>query len=129
MKKKKVKRIVKAKSTICIMADFGMGPYAWLRGPELAPPRVGLNIADSVSGFEKEFCVSQDLQSQFADWAIEFENDCDNTGFDWGKWNQTGIMLARKMKKELGDKFLVEYHYPFEDPINGGLGGKIEVIE
>ena len=106
-----------------------MGPYAWLRGPELAPPRVGLNIADSVSGFEEEFGVSQELQSQFADWVTEFEAGYDDAKFDWEKWNQAGMTLARKLKQEVGDKFLVEYHYPFEDPVNGGVGGKIEVIE
>jgi len=37
------------------MADFGMGPYAWLRGPESTQPRVGQCIADAVTGFPKEY--------------------------------------------------------------------------
>ncbi len=125
---KKVKKTINTKSTISIMADFGMGPYAWLRSPEYYPPSVGLNIADSVSGFPEEFGISQELQSQLADWVIEFERNSDDSAFDWKRWNQTGISLSQKMKQEVGDKFRVEYHYPFEDPTNGGLG-KIEVIE
>jgi len=104
------------KSTICIMADFGMGPYAWLRKPELSPPMVGPNIADAVSGFPDEYGISKGFQSSFAVWVTEFEKNYETISFDWEKWNHAGIELAIKLKQEIRDQFLVEYHYPCEDP-------------
>lgn len=103
-------------STICIMADFGMGPYAWLREPELSAPLVGSNIADSVSGFPEEYNVSSALERDFAYWVTEFERDYDKPEFDWENWNKVGISLTQRLKAEIGDRFLLEYHYPFEDP-------------
>ena len=117
---------MKSDSAICVMADFGMGPYAWLRGPDLSRPRVGGNIADSVSGFPEEYIISPALQADFATWVTEFERECENRAFDWEHWNQTGISLARRLKKEVGNRFMVEYHYPFEDP---RFGGNPEIIE
>jgi len=29
--------------TICVMADFGLGPYAWLRDSDVPRPKVGRN--------------------------------------------------------------------------------------
>ena len=107
---------MKPESTICVMADFGFGPYAWLRCPDLSRPRVGGNIADSVSGFPEEFNISVALQDDLATWVTEFEREWVNRTFDWEHWNQTGISLARRLKGEVGNRFKVEYHYPFEDP-------------
>ena len=47
----------------------------------------------------------------------EFENDYDRTSFNWRDWNERGIALARRLKNEVGNRFLVEYQYPFEDPM------------
>ncbi|MDD5724493.1 MAG: hypothetical protein PHY29_12280 [Syntrophales bacterium] len=63
------------KTTICIMADFGNGPYAWVREAVSSKPLVGSNIADVICGFPDEFDVSEELEKQFADWAIKFENN------------------------------------------------------
>jgi hypothetical protein len=118
-----------SESTICIMADFGFGPYAWLRGPELSRPRVGGNIADSVSGFPEEYNISAALQADFAEWITEFEREWENPKFDWNRWNHTGISLAKRLKSEVGNRFMVEYHYPFEDPTHGSNPGIIEINE
>ena len=48
---------MKKQSTICIMADFGSGPYAWLRGPEDSAPHVGPCIADASYGLNREYGV------------------------------------------------------------------------
>ncbi|MBN1636316.1 MAG: hypothetical protein JW920_07370 [Deltaproteobacteria bacterium] len=103
-------------ATICIMADFGNGPYAWIRDPETAKPLVGPNIADAICGFPEDFGVSKGLHKQFANWVIDFENHYDDKGFNWEEWNQISIELCKMFKKEIGDRFLVEYHYPWEDP-------------
>jgi hypothetical protein len=109
------------------MADFGNGPYAWLRRPDLSRPRVGGNIADAVTGFPEEYNISAALQADFASWITEFERKWDDRAFDWDCWNRTGIALARRLKVEIGDRFLVEYHYPCEDPRSGGIRDIIEI--
>ncbi len=107
-------------STICVMADFGNGPYAWRRGPEESRPRTGGNIADAVRGFQAHYGISQGLQEKFAAWVTQFERDYEHTEFDWARWNEQGVALARRLKGEVGERFLVEYHYPCEDPHRGG---------
>jgi len=102
------------------MADFGNGPYAWRRGPEAGPPQVGGNIADAVGGFQSRYGISPGLQKEFAVWVTEFERDYENPEFDWARWNEQGVALARRLKGEVGERFLVEYHYPWEDPHRGG---------
>ncbi len=103
------------KLTICIMADFGMAAYAWFR--ELNKTHgIGDNIADAVIALPDEFGVSKALQSELGEWAIIFENKCPEPTFDWEGWNAKGLSLAKRLKQEVGDKYLVEYHYPMEDP-------------
>jgi hypothetical protein len=103
------------RSTICIMADFGNGQYAWLRAPEDSAPLVGPNIADALWGLHVEYGVSEELDEQFVDWVTHFERNYDKDSFDWEAWEEQGIGLARRLKKELGDVYAVEYHYPYED--------------
>lgn len=112
-------------ATISIMADFGNGPYAWLRKPDENLPYVGGNIADAVSGFPEHFGVTQGLQKQLADWVIDFENNYDKESFNWKKWNQCGINLSKKLKLEVGNHYLVEYHFPCEDPNYNGCDAPV----
>jgi hypothetical protein len=104
------------KQTISIMADFGMGPYAWLREVDENPPYVGSNIADAVGGFIDEIPVTKNLEENFKKWVIEFENDYDKKDFDWEKWNTDGIRLAYRLKEEIGETYEIEYHFPSEYP-------------
>lgn len=99
---------------ISIMADFGSGPYAWIRSSEESA--IGPNIADVTWGLQKEYGVSKELDEQFAEWVTLFERNYDKNSFDWAVWEERGINLASKLKKELGDSYSVEYHYPCEDP-------------
>lgn len=96
----------KKRETVKIMADFGMGPYAWNCG----------NIADAVCGFPPEYGVSKELETDFAEWVTKFERDCDKPDFEWDAFNRRGIELARKLKKEIGNRFDIEYRIPIEDP-------------
>lgn len=98
------------------MADFGNGPYAWLREPNDARPLVGACIADAVCGFPEEYGISESLHKKFAEWVIEFENKYKKQDVDWERWNQFGIELTQRLKQEVGDRFFVEYHFPYEDP-------------
>ncbi len=102
--------------TIVIMADFGFTPYAWLRKAEDSPPYVGSHIASGDIGFPKEFGVPEDIEEKFAEWADDFVRNYDKESFNWSKWNEHGIDLARKLKTEVGERYHVEYHVPMEDP-------------
>lgn len=93
-----------------------MGPYGWLRKTGEPPPAVGPNIADSVGGFPAEFLVPKELDADFAKWAAAFESGYDKDAFDWLKWNAQGIELAARLKRVVGERYGVEYHYPYEDP-------------
>jgi hypothetical protein len=98
------------------MADFGSGPYAWLRADEDSAPHLGPNIADATWGLHIEYGVSQALDDEFVEWVTLFEKDYDKDTFDWEAWEERGIDLTRRLKKEVGDSYVVEYHYPYEDP-------------
>lgn len=101
------------------MADFGMGPYAWLRDPDEPPPRVGYNIADTVAGFPEEYGVSKRLQKKFAKWVTEFENNYHDENFDWKRFNDEGHALTAELKSQIGDSFNFEYHCPCESVPEG----------
>ncbi len=115
------------RETIYIMADYGMAAYAWRKG----------NIADSVTGFPEEFGVSKELEAKFAEWAIDFERNCDKPHFDWKDFHKRGIELTKNLKEEIGNQFNIEYHKPIQDPRWGEdheayenwMKGKVVLIE
>jgi len=107
------------RSTVCIMADFGMSPYAWEREPGNPPPAVGGCIAEGGGWFSEDFKanVPAQLKKELSAWAIAFEIAYDKVTFDWAGWNERGIALATELKRLVGDIYRVEYHYPCEDPL------------
>jgi hypothetical protein len=72
--------------------------------------------------------VSENLQRNFAEWVIDFESNYRDANYDWERWNNRGTNLARKLKQEIGDQYLVEYHYPHEDPRYDVTPPIIEII-
>lgn len=111
------------------MADFGNGPYAWLRGADRSPPYVGSNVADATGWVSDTIQITDDLKEQFSDWVTEFEKKYKSEEFDWDRWNKEGIELARLLKKDIGDTFMVEYHFPCEDPIACGEGDSPPILK
>jgi hypothetical protein len=101
---------------ITIMADFGMGPFAWLRHDDSGG--VGGCIADAFGGFyENEFSVSDGLTRDFAEWARKFERTAyNNPDFPWKAFHAEGIALTRRLKNEIGNQARVLYCRPMEDP-------------
>lgn len=102
--------------TITLMADFGNGPYAWLKDASDESEWVGGNIADAVGGFGDEYGVPAELEKQFADWVILFEREYKNPEFDWNTFHREGIVLCRRLKQALGNAYRVVYVKPHEDP-------------
>lgn len=108
------------------MADFGNGPYAWLKDSTDQTSNVGGNIADAVSGFSGTPEVSKELESEFAAWVTDFECHYDAKDFDWKAFNERGIALSHRLKRVVKDAFDIVYVAPYEDPIEGNnLGVRI----
>ena len=102
---------------IRIMADIGMGLYAWGKHIEdIHDTTVGANIAAGVSGFDSVYNVSEQLQAQFRTWITYFEHSYDLPGFNWDDLNGDGVKLTSRLKDELGEKFCVFYDKPMENP-------------
>ena len=100
------------------MADFGFGPYAWLKDAADETDYVGINIANLKTGMT-DLRISKQLESDFAKWIERFERDAlDNPDFPWSSFHQEGISLSYRLKKEVGDAVNVLYVKPFEDPLH-----------
>jgi hypothetical protein len=111
-----------AGKVITIMADFGNGPYAWLKEDSDARSGVGVNIADALCGFGGMFPVSAELETDFAEWVVFFERCHDLPAFDWSEFHVRGMALALRLNHELGGTFRVVYDKPFEDPFHAADG-------
>jgi hypothetical protein len=106
---------MKPEKTITIMADFGFGPYAWLKDASDQTDYVGLNIANRKTGMT-EFHITKKLEGDFAKWIERFErNALDNSNFDWKLFHQEGVLLAKRLKQEIGSLANVVYVKPAED--------------
>ena len=99
------------------MADFGNGPYAWLRRNEFENG-VGSCIADMCNPIQlgKNLYISEILHEKLSAWVTNFEANSDKKSFPWKKWNHEGVALAKSLKNEVNEKYYVEYHTPCEDP-------------
>jgi hypothetical protein len=106
------------KPIITIMSDFGMGPYAWKNdNGDIWDKVVGVNIADSVTGFKcTDYSVPKELEEDFSDWVWNFENHYDYEKFNWKNFHERGILLAKRLKKQIGNQAIVRYSKAAEDP-------------
>lgn len=97
-----------------VMPDFG---HAWGWANELD------EYGDSVSINCNEFLsddrlVSEELSQLFYDWQLVFERSAfkDPENIDWEDFHRKGLVLAKRLKLEIGDQVTVIYEKPFEDP-------------
>ena len=106
---------MKPEKTITIMADFGFGPYAWLKDASDESEYVGKNIANLKTGMT-DFKISKQLEAGFAKWIGLFEREAlDNLDFPWSLFHEEGIRLSCRLKEEVGVAANVLYVKPFED--------------
>ena len=111
---------------ITIMADYGNGPYAWLKDASDERGYVGANIADAVAGVCGDPPVSQALEHDFAEWVISFEREADRPSFDWPGFHSRGLALSHRLFREIGQSFRIFYVKSHEDP-NHDENGRIEI--
>jgi hypothetical protein len=88
-----------------IMADFA-GAYAWCDDECIGDGDI----------FDVDGGISMELKRDFSEWINNFDSCLNNTNFDWDRFNNIGIQLTRRLAIEIGNRFQIEYHYPFEDP-------------
>ena len=107
-----------AEVTITVMPDYGMGPYAWEKPASDQTPYVGLCIATVVDKLETEdgTTITDALHAEFVAWTGDFEQFAQKPDFDWKAFHTRGTDLSHRLKMELGNRFMVVYHKPFEDP-------------
>lgn len=104
--------------TYTIMLDYGNAAYAWIKKPGDIANNVGGNIADATGWYGKH-SLSIKLEADLVAWAIEFErevNEETEKTFHWLDFHSRGIVLARRLKAELGPDVRVIYEKPYEDP-------------
>ena len=106
------------KMVITVMPDYGMGPYAWEKPSIDKTPYVGLCVATAVDKLETEdgTTITDALHALFVAWTGDFEQFAEKPDFDWKAFHSQGIGLSERLKAELGNRFRVVYHKPFEDP-------------
>ncbi|MBA4418536.1 MAG: hypothetical protein C0392_11610 [Syntrophus sp. (in: bacteria)] len=108
------------KPILTVMPDYGSGPYLWIIRDDspLDCPHIGGNIASYEFWPDDEFLssVTKELQEDFDDWVLQFELYAELRRFEWKPFHKRGLMLARRLKRQLGDKAIVRYVGPCEDP-------------
>jgi len=115
-----------------IFPDYGMAPYAWLVEAGVESHGVGY-CAGSATGWNGHKPISENLQNEFAQWAIHFENEVDcncgpDTNFDWCSFHKQGVALSVSLKQELGADSLVYYVKGHEDP-NHDIEGRMIIMD
>ena len=111
-----------------IMPDYA-GAYGWINrnGPEDA---LGPNHADTC-GWSGDHPISDELQAEFSEWQKDFESGTwEQKGrsiFDWPRFHEIGMALARPLKAELGDAARIYYEKPMEDP-NRRIQERVELL-
>lgn len=106
--------------TYTIMPDYGMASYAWVKNSGDMTSGVGGAVADA-TGWYGAHPLSKDLAADLSEWAIEFERNAEceveaKMSFDWHKFHERGLTLARRVKAELGSDVRIIYEKPSEDP-------------
>ena len=103
---------------ITVMLDYGMAPYAWEKPASDQTPYVGLCIATAVDKLETDdgTTITDALHAAFVAWTGDFEQFAERRDFDWKTFHVRGKDLSHRLKLELGERFKVLYHKPFEDP-------------
>ncbi len=120
---------------IVVFAEFA-GAYLWEKQADDLTTRPGGNIGDAQCGIPAEYSVSSSLEADFRKWIVKWENTVSpRVEYEeiapksfWDEIHEEGVALARRLKAEVGDRFEVEYHPPWEDPERGGRDGLLTRI-
>ncbi len=104
--------------------------YGWLTptGPVGRSRHEG-GLADTTRGFPKACAVSRSLEEDFEDWYSQFVLYSRLREFSWPFFHRRGLQLCRRLKAEVGDRFVVQYVMSIEDPSCRRGGDQVIVVE
>jgi hypothetical protein len=112
-----------SRPVLTLMPDYGFGPFLWINREPRTLGGVGGNCcsADSACG---EHPLSRELLADLSRWVRQFERaptrETDNAPFcvdlDWESFHERGLVLAKRLKTEVGEAWRVVYEKPKEDP-------------
>lgn len=110
----------------------GLASYVWLSKPGEDGSGVGYCVG-SATGWYGHIPISDQLQADFAAWAIEFEKEVDSfsedyDSLDWNHFHEQGIELAIRLKSELGSESRVIYVKSHEES-NDSLEKYREILD
>lgn len=110
-----------ARTILTVMPDYGSGPFLWINRTGDDTNGIGPNCCSH--GFAcSSHPMSQALLRDFSEWVVEFEgaSDVDDDSLerldlDWAGFHARGLVLAQRLKLEVGPAFRVIYSKPIED--------------
>ena len=120
---------------LVVAAEFN-GAYLWIKPSCDRSSWVGLNVSDAQKSVPMGYGVSASLEADFRSWIEKWEStvlprveyeEIAPTSF-WSEINDEGLVLARRLKAEIGERYEIEYHPPYEDPERGGNDALITLI-
>lgn len=122
---------------LVVFAEFA-GAYLWVKEANDCTRQVGANIGGTRYPISEEYGISVALQADFQAWItkwettvlprVEYEYEEIAPRAFWVGITEEGLSLARRLKAEVGERFEVEYHPPWEDPEQSGVKGLITRI-
>ena len=110
------------KKVYTVFLDSGTDTWAWIKNAEDETMYVG-GMAGCYKDWGGEHEISKRLLDEAEQWLLIFERaglySEDNVlAFDWESLHKKGFEIAIKLKQELGDKAVVRYVKPTEDPVD-----------
>jgi len=109
---------------LVVFAEF-TGAYLWVKPANDYTSQVGANIGGTGYPIAEEYGISATLQADFEAWItkwettvlprVEYNDEEIAPRAFWVGIYEEGLSLARRLKAEVGDRFDVEYHPPWED--------------
>lgn len=119
---------------LVVFAEF-TGAYLWVKPANDYTSQVGANIGGARYPIAEKYGISVALQDDFQAWItkwettvlprVEYKYEEIAPRTFWTEIYEEGLSLARRLKAEVGDRFEVEYHPPWEDPEKDAPDGLI----
>lgn len=108
---------------ILIACELEFFDYASIKPASDVSSWSGLTIATYESGLSGKIGTSRELDADMDRWVLEWIQKSPNQQYPgefWEKFHEEGIVLATRLKAEVGDRYAVEYRAPWGDPVRGG---------
>ncbi|HEC15722.1 MAG TPA: hypothetical protein ENI99_03985 [Sedimenticola sp.] len=107
-----------------VMADNGVGEFLWFKEEDSPIPVCGSSVYSLMDRTDHDPIMSRELFLDFCRWAEDYiknvPGSLEDGSFDMDAFNRRGMALARRLKAEWGDEFVVRYVRPLMiQPVEG----------